>query len=351
VFVLTVGVACAVASSVRADTIGSKQAQARQVLAQLQSLDASAQRANNRYQQASLQLRKVEHQLAVNKQSLGVAKVNLRVAQVTLEQRLVSIYTTRDEQSTLSVILGANSLTDLVNRIETVKSVSRQDAAVIDQVVSFQHQIVTRRAFLRHAHTLQKHLVHERAVAKARIDSQVRREQRLYNSVKGELDHLLAAQRERQLAAARLAIARQSNANASDGFGISASAGGVSVAPPSQYTGVVGIAMRYLGVPYVWAGASPSGFDCSGLVMYVYAQVGVSLPHYTGAQWQLGVPVSRDQLEPGDLVFFDGIGHVGIYVGNGLFIHAPQTGDVVKISSLAEGYYAANYDGARRITG
>jgi peptidoglycan DL-endopeptidase CwlO len=123
------------------------------------------------------------------------------------------------------------------------------------------------------------------------------------------------------------------------------------VAPPSQYGGVVGIAMQYLGVPYVWGGSSPSGFDCSGFVMYVYAQVGVSLPHYTGAQWSYGVPVSRSDLEPGDLVFFDGLGHVGIYVGGGQFIHAPQTGDVVKISSLDDGFYAATYDGARRITG
>ena len=93
------------------------------------------------------------------------------------------------------------------------------------------------------------------------------------------------------------------------------------------------------------------GFDCSGFVAYVYAQVGVSLPHYTGAQWNVGVPVSRCDLEPGDLVFFDGLGHVGIYIGGGQFIHAPHTGDVVKISSLDDAWYAATYDGARRITG
>jgi cell wall-associated NlpC family hydrolase len=82
--------------------------------------------------------------------------------------------------------------------------------------------------------------------------------------------------------------------------------------------------------------------------MYVYAQVGVSLPHSSYAQYGAGSPVSRDQLQAGDLVFFNGLGHVGIYVGGGSFIHAPHTGDVVKISSMT-GWYASTYVGARRI--
>jgi cell wall-associated NlpC family hydrolase len=124
--------------------------------------------------------------------------------------------------------------------------------------------------------------------------------------------------------------------------------------PPASSVGAqaVQIAMGELGVPYVWGGASPSGFDCSGLTMWVYAQLGIHLDHYTGSQWTAGVPVPYDQLAPGDLVFFEpDIGHVGIYIGNGEFIHAPHTGTVVQISSLSDSWYAAEYQGARRVTG
>ena len=108
----------------------------------------------------------------------------------------------------------------------------------------------------------------------------------------------------------------------------------------------VRIAMQFLGVPYVWGGASPSGFDCSGLVMYVYGRLGVSLPHNAAAQYSMGTPVPRDALEPGDLVFFDGLGHVGIYIGGDQFVHAPHTGDVVRVSSMSS---HGGYVGARRV--
>jgi cell wall-associated NlpC family hydrolase len=121
--------------------------------------------------------------------------------------------------------------------------------------------------------------------------------------------------------------------------------------PVDRDSRAVGIAEKYLGEPYVWGGASPKqGFDSSGLVMYVYSRVGISLPHYSAAQYHYrnAVSVRRSQLEPGDLVFFYGLGHVGIYIGGNQFIHSPHTGTVVRIESLT-GAYSKHYDGATRI--
>jgi peptidoglycan DL-endopeptidase CwlO len=111
---------------------------------------------------------------------------------------------------------------------------------------------------------------------------------------------------------------------------------------------VVRYAKRFLGVRYRWGGSSPrTGFDCSGFVAYVYRHFGVPLPHYTVGQFSHGRRVPRNRLRPGDVLFFDGLGHVGIYVGRGRFIHAPHSGTRVSVAPLA-GWYSARYSGARR---
>lgn len=118
---------------------------------------------------------------------------------------------------------------------------------------------------------------------------------------------------------------------------------------------VVETAKKYLGIPYVYGGTSTSGFDCSGLVQYVFKELGVSINRVAADQTAHGIPVTKAELMPGDVVFFHNtakystINHVGIYVGEGNFIHAPQTGDVVKITTLDSGYYARTFVAARRI--
>jgi cell wall-associated NlpC family hydrolase len=260
------------------------------------------------------------------------------------------MYTSQDQQSSLAVLLGARSLDDLMSRIQAANSLSNQDTALVEQVVGFQRQIVHRRTLLRTEQARQRRLVAARAAERNQIQGRLASERQLYSSVRAQIQHMIAAQQAQQAAAARAAqaAAQPRSVNLKPNF----------VSPPAsvpggRYGGVVGIAMQYLGVPYVWGGESPSGFDCSGLVAYVYSKVGISLPHSTYAQWAYpnAVSVSRSQLEPGDLVFFYGLGHVGIYVGGGSFIHAPHTGSVVRIDSLNGAGYSSAYVGAKRILG
>jgi cell wall-associated NlpC family hydrolase len=344
-------------------SIAAKQAEAQSVMGQVQQLDASLERVIQAYDLATIKLNKVRADFKANHAQLQIAKQSLRRAQSALSARLVSLYTSGGQSDSLEVLLGASSLDDLVSRFNTANRISSQDTQVLAQVAHFDKEVKAREVRLKHAKAEAAALVRERASERASIQGQLSARRALLSSIRGEIAHLQAQEAARQAElrrelAARIAAQQQQAPAvalsstvapvASSSSSGSSSSGSVGPAPPPTHSSVVSIAEQYLGVPYRWGGASPSGFDCSGLVMYVFAQVGVSLPHSSYAQYGMGSPVSRDQLQPGDLVFFDGLGHVGIYVGGGSFIHAPHTGDVVKISSIS-GWYASTYVGARRI--
>jgi cell wall-associated NlpC family hydrolase len=325
-------------------------------MAQVQQLGVSLETAIAQYQYATYRLQGIQHDLRTSRHELRIAKRNLKTSQRIIAQRLVTLYNGGDQQSTLEVILGARSLDDMINRLDTEKSVTHQDSAVLSEVRASRAEIAAGVARLQHARAEQQQVVAQRAAKRRDIESKLAEQRQLLSSIRNQIAQLQAAERARQQqleqeAEARLAQQRAQELQQQQNtiVGVTASTPGQStvVAPPSRYGGVVGIAMQELGTPYVWGGAAPGGFDCSGLVMWAYAQVGVSLPHSSYAQWNYGVPVSVDQLQPGDLVFFDGLGHVGLYIGGGQFIEAPHTGAFVQISNLAD--RMGDYVGARRI--
>ena len=342
--------------------VASKQAEAQSIISQINGIETDLSTAVERWNLANLKLAHIGHNLQRSRFELGVARVNLKHAQVQLARQALSVYTSSDSNSTVEVLLGASSLDDLLNRIDAVNRVNDQRSSVVGDVTTFRKNVAHETARLHNAQSQQKQIVSERLAEKHSIESKLAERNRLLQSVKAEIEHLKAVEAAHQAALARQVREQQAHQALQPqvvstlGTAVGGTQAPQPVAPPaaataapsSHYGGVVGIAMQYLGTPYVWGGASPGGFDCSGLVMYVYSQVGVSLPHSSYAQYGAGVPVSMSDLQPGDLVFFDGLGHVGIYVGGGNFIHAPHTGDVVKISSLS-GWYASSFVGARRI--
>jgi len=347
------------AASATADpgTIASKEAEAQSVLGQIQQLDSSLERAIEAYNLANVKLNRIKHDLSQNTVALSSARKSLKRSQLTLLNRAADMYTSGDQSAGLAVLLGASSLDDMLGRIDASERVSQQDTLVLRQVAHLRREVQHRQRFLQHAHAEQVQVVAERNAAKASIESQLGQRQQLLGSIRGEIAHLKAVEAARQAQLQREAEARVAQQQADQRQATLAPTVPVTTpsapapstpAPPPTHGGVVGIAMHYLGTPYVWGGASPSGFDCSGFVMYVFAQIGVSLPHSSYAQYGYGSPVSRGDLQPGDLVFFDGLGHVGIYVGGGSFIHAPHTGDVVKISTMS-GWYASTFVGGRRL--
>jgi len=326
---------------------------------QVQTLNDRVETSMEDYQYAKVQLADTEAALATTQKKLTRAEKDLVTAQSHLDQRIDGLY--RDGRlGLLDAILGARTFGDLINRFDLLKRVGAKDKEVYAQVATYRADVSARKVTLAQDKAKQKELLAESRAALAAVKERLAERESALKGKEKLVAQLEAEEQARQvrLAAQAKAAARKAAAAAkarqrvvskphSSGGGSGSADVPSGNVPSSQVGGsVIDIAMRFMGVPYVWGGASPGGFDCSGFVMYVFARAGVSLPHSSRAQFGYGAAVSRGALEPGDLVFFGSpIHHVGIYVGDGNMIHSPHTGSSVRISSIDRG----NFAGARRI--
>ena len=309
-------------------------------MAEVESMNVDLEQAIEAYNYANIELERIDSDLASNAKHLVAARKSLVVAQKRIAERLRDLYVNGEGDSTLEVILGSSSLDDIIARLDAIERVSSQDTHILRTVKQYRKEVETRRSNLQDARADQARIVAEQAAQKQSIESQIAEQNQLLASVKDEIAEMRAEEQRRQAALAAQARAQaQAQAAALAQPDVQQTYDPQPWIEPEydpnlpapRYGHVVGIALQYLGIPYVWGGSSPStGFDCSGFTSYVFAQIGVSLPHHAASQFSYGTPVSYDQLAAGDLVFFSGLGHVGIYIGNDQFVHAPHTGDVVQ---------------------
>src|SRR5690348_15690982 len=342
-----------------ADQISAKKAEAAFAEKQLNQLYAREDRAVEAYDRAHSKLAAVKHAIRVNTNQLELAKKNLAAARAQLAQLVVSAYKGGDPDAAMYV-LAAQSFTGLVDRVDVLNRTSHDESAILHRVTVAEREVARRQALLKKQRVQARKLVKQAAAAKREAAALISSQQAKISQLHAQINQLIGERKARlaREAAARRAAAAAAAAAAQNAAPTTTTSAPVSPpsgpVPPANSLGeqAVQIAMGELGVPYVWGGASPSGFDCSGLTMWVYAQLGIHLDHYTVSQFNAGPHVAESDLAPGDLVFFEpGIGHVGIYIGNGEFIHAPHTGTVVQISSLSDSWYEAEYQGATRVTG
>ena len=365
IFVIAaVGVALVAALPVSAapnSDVASKRAQAEAARAQLAELGAQLEPAIERYNKAIAELKEVNADIAFNQRQIVVTENNLKVSQTELSSKLQQSYRV-GEPDLVASVLGQQSLSEILAVSELFDRSQNQAAGLIDGLQTDKQTLKRQRRDLEVAQDRAAALKQERAQEKIAIDAGIAQSKSLVAGLEDEIAALIqeeAARQERLRQAAMAALAAQQAATnaagndqvelggsvASSGDGGSAETSAPIELPPTDGSigaQAVAVAMQYLGTPYVWGGGAPGGFDCSGLTSYAYAQVGISLSHYTGSQWNEGVRVPADQLLPGDLVFFHSdLHHMGMYIGGGQMIHAPQTGDVVKISPLMSEYAGA----------
>jgi peptidoglycan DL-endopeptidase CwlO len=304
--------------------IDKAKAQAEALMKLIDKLDEELSAATEDYDYATQVLEDTQAKVTKTTKNIAKAEDDLQSVQDALNDRLVNIYKA-GKLNMLNVVLGASSFSDLVNRVDQYERVGKQDSQLLEQIKGYKKEVAERKAELESDQAQQTKDAESAETAKQKVLAQLKKQEKALKGKEAQVAELKRAEAARQKKLADEARARQK---------FLASRAGI----------VISTAMKYLNVPYVWGGSSPSGFDCSGLAKYCYAKVGISLPHSSALQYNYGTHVSRGNLKPGDLVFFyNPIHHVGIYIGNGNMINA--TGNHVQIGTV----WKSSYHGATRL--
>lgn len=318
-------------SAFRAE-LAAKQARLEEFKAQLDALDRELGIASEAYNASVEELAATRNRLSATQIDLGNAETAYGAQSELLQERARSIYRA-GELDVLDLLIGAKSLPDLVGRLRFLNAIGESDADIAATLRAQRDQIGQTAEDLKSAEQKASELEFTLKARQIEVLLRIEDRQKLLAEAETDLLELLdseAGHRQSEEAAFMREILSGANK------------AGITVEPGSP----IETALAYHGIPYLWGGATPSAFDCSGLVLYVFKQHGVSLPHYSRAQFAMGEKIAPSSLEAGDVVFFGSpVYHVGIYVGSGYFLHSPRTGDFVKLSKLAD---RKDYAGARR---
>lgn len=312
-----------------ATPIGVKRAEARRIQAQIDELATKAEIATEDWNEARIEYNTVRGKVQSLERRLSKIKKRTGTLQTSLNTRADSMYRS-GPLGLLDVLLGAATFDDFASTWDFLNEQNKKEAAAVAELKAARIELKATEAELKVEHAKAKKVYDLMSDRRADILRDEAKARSLLRGVKRDIAALLAPTKARRSADAKKA--------GGSGRGTGWHWGDPARAPRS---GVVRIALKYLGRPYRWAAAGPNAFDCSGYTMFVYAQVGVSLPHSSRAQINSGPRVSRANLRPGDLVFFGSpIHHVGIYIGNGKMVHSPHSGDVVSIDPVFRRDYA-----------
>lgn len=314
-----------------ADPISDKRAQAEAVQAQITALDNKVEITVEQYNVATGKYEKLTAKVRATELKLRRIEARTSKLQSHLYTRADDMYRT-GPLGFLEVLLNAKSFEEFTANWDILTDMNTHDAQNVKELKVARAEAKATRATLKEAQAEVHAQMQSIAAKRAKIKSQLAQRKVVLASIRADIANLIAQQQAAEAAAAR------ANA-ASNGFVMD-----IGGNPPTSSKGAAAVwwAEKAIGAPYEWAASGPNSFDCSGLTMWAYGKVGVSLPHSSAEQISMGQRVGRAYLQPGDLVFFGSpIHHVGMYVGSGQFIEAPYTGANVRIRPLdSHGGYA-----------